>query len=271
MNTWKNTWWKLVLVLIAVSFPQFGLATLVVGRRTSTEVVVGADSFQEHSHSERVESVCKIGQAGRIFFATAGHFGFTINDRDRRLLFGERMPILARYGGSSLKNFIIDTVKNSGSVMAGAKLLISRFPEALSDLLIWNMKKNPEYYTEKLLNRTVTHVVLFGWENDSPSLVVVDFAAIEGRDKLPVVKPFFTPTPHTQVIMRGLSQNVVQLINDNVFWKSNPIEKVKTVIELQIQATPDKVKAPIDILQVDRAGPQWIQRKPECPDVTLLR
>jgi hypothetical protein len=170
--------------------------------------VVGADSIAEHSHSPGVDSVCKIGQAGRIFFATAGHFGFTINDTDRRLLFGGRVPILAMYGGSSLKNFLIDTLTNSESVTDGAKLLMSRFPDVLSDLLIWNMKKNPQYYEEKLLNRTVTHVVLFGWENDSPSLVLVDFAAIGGRDKLPEVKPFLTRTPKTHTIMRGWPHDV---------------------------------------------------------------
>jgi hypothetical protein len=240
-----------------------------VGRRTSTEVVVGADSIQRSARTGKVVgSVCKIAQAGRIFFATAGLNGFSVDDNDRRELFGGRIPILARYAGSSLRNFVIDNVTNAESVLDAARLLAVGLPKPLSEMVTWHKVRVPDYYSANLLNKTFTTVVLFAWENDSPILTVVDFQAIEGKDKLPQVKPTFTRS-HT--IMAGWKTDVAHLINDNNFWKGNPVEKVKTVIELQIQATPDKVKAPIDILQVDKAGPQWIQRKPECPDVTLPR
>jgi hypothetical protein len=260
---------RLVVILIAVSYPQCSLATLVVGRRTPTEVVVGADSIQGSVRTGRVVgSVCKIAQAGRMFFATAGLMGFTVNDNDRTLLFGGRVPVLARYAGSSLKNFVIDNVTNSESVLHASGLLAARLEEPLREMLTWHMRRVPQYYSENLLNKVFTYLVLFAWENDSPILAVLDFEAIEGMDKLPQVKPSMIRS-HT--IMAGWKRDVVHLINDNTFWKGDPVEKVKTVIESQIQATPDKVKAPIDILQVDKAGPQWIQRKSECPDVTLPR
>jgi len=39
-------------------------------------------------------------------------------------------------------------------------------------------------------------------------------------------------------------------------------------VELEIQASPDTVGAPITILQVDKNGPSWISNDSGCP--TLL-
>lgn len=260
---------RFVLVLIAVSYPQCSLATLIVGRRTSTEVVVGADSLQVSTVSGKADSVCKIVQAGRIFAATAGHSGFSLSDNDRIELFGGRVPILARDGGSSLRNFIVATVTNPETVLHAAGLLVGRLLEPLGELLTWNMMRNRRYYVENLLNKTFTNLVLFGWENDSPVLVLVDFRAVGEMDKPPKVEPNIRMA---DAVAAGWSRDVLHLIRDSTFWKGNPAKEIEKVIELQIQAAPDKVQAPIDILQLDKTGPKWIKRKqPECPDVTLPR
>ena len=232
---------------------------------------MGSDSIERHDHAGgiSVHTACKIAQAGRIFFATAGHLGFTVNDTDRRQLFGERVPVLAKHGGSSLKNFVIDTLINMNreTVLQAAELLMGRLAEPLKEMLTWNMIKKPQYYAENLLNKHVTHLILFAWENDSPILAVADFAAREGKDNRPQVISYLMQGP---TIVRGWNSDVGHMINDT-FLKGNPASEVEKVIEAQIQAAPEKVTGPIDIIRLDKMGPKWIQRKPECPDVTLPR
>jgi hypothetical protein len=46
-----------------------------------------------------------------------------------------------------------------------------------------------------------------------------------------------------------------------------PIEAIRYLIGLEIEENPQEVGGPVDILQIDRHGPKWIQKKEGCPEI----
>jgi hypothetical protein len=250
----------LAACLIFSAYSKDGLATLIVGRQTSTEVVVGADSIEGTTTMEKVYSVCKIAQAGPVFFATFGHVGFRPTAES---FFSGQIPTLARFGGSSLKRFVIANAKNFESVEHAGKILADRLLVPVAEMVDWYRMTKPDYFAEKLLNKNVNGLVLFGWQNGSPILFLLEFDAIGGMHELNVKSSL----KRTDTTIAGWTIDVRHLRNDKAFWSRGAIDGVRKVIELQIQATPDKVQGPIDILQVDKTGPKWIQRKSDCPNI----
>ena len=48
------------------------------------------------------------------------------------------------------------------------------------------------------------------------------------------------------------------------FWKIGYAEGIRKLITIEIEADPNTVGPPIDILRIGESGAEWIQRKPEC-------
>ena len=240
-----------VVTLLSLVFisPQPVLATIVIGRRTANEVVVGADSIEVES-TGAVSSVCKIGQAAKLFFATFGHSSFSPKARH------------------SWKEFIIQNVTPSATFEKNVNSLQSRAFEPVRMMNEWFREAHPKYHREEILNKFLTGVLLFAWENNRSRLYALEFKVV-GTTTSSTVQANLIRNDDTQATFAvGWKHDIRHLLHDRQFWARDAADAVKEMIELQIKsAPPTKIAKPIDILRVDKSGARWVQRKPECPDV----
>ena len=52
--------------------------------------------------------------------------------------------------------------------------------------------------------------------------------------------------------------------NKGYFKRLDPVTSARMLVQMQIDATPDSVGPPIDIIRLTPNSTEWIQKKPEC-------
>jgi hypothetical protein len=244
------------LLVIQMTFSSSARAnTSIVVVRTPTVVYLGADSktiIEGQPVADR--KVCKIYQVDELIFAVAGFAG------DRRR--GFNIPeIVARAG------------KNASSLRERVRRSEEALSEQLTAELVRLKKEAPTTYAKvvKEEGAPVLTLAFAGYEEEATFVIISQFAAREDnppavfvkRDSCPGNCPFGVKT-----FFLGSSRAIARYIaGKSGEGNMEPIEAIRYLIGLEIEENPQSVGGPVDILQIDRQGPKWIQKKEECPEM----
>lgn len=221
--------------------------TTIVIVRTPTELVVGADSKRVLAADKTItKSACKIVQVGDLFFAVAGiaedtETGFSVASVAAR---AAEFPGTIRSKVKSFENSIVGPLRSTVEKFRHdyPNLYPRQFGPGANPLMIAFF--GLEGTTPVLLFRAFK-ITSYG---SQPAVITIDRRdcpgdCITGEDSLVLGKG--------DAIRRFMMENPTHLKTTNL------VEAVRHLIEIEIEANPDEVDAPIDILRIDRSGSSW--------------
>ncbi len=229
--------------------------TSIIVVRTPSVVYLGADSkMTTEGQPVTDRKVCKLHQADELFFAVAGFAG----DQRREFKVPEIVARAARKGST-----MSERVRRSEEAVV----------ERLTAELIRLKNEAPATY-EKMVREeggTVLALAFAGYEEGATFAIISQFAIRDPespsvfvkRDSCPGNCPFGVKT-----FFLGSYKAIARYIAGKTGeGDMEPLEAIRYLIELEMEENPQEVGGPVDILRIDRQGPQWIQRKGECPEM----
>lgn len=229
-------------------------STSIITVRTPDEIVIGADSNLGDEAGHQIGTICKIRQAGDAFFAIAGvplvrgeGIDFDI-DKITSDIFSRKMPIeerLATYDAIVKWNLIqiVDRVRHN---------------KTLFDLV---------YHHEDNVALSLTVAMI---EKDFPVAYHIEYIIMNSAKEPARIKSVtkkFTDSLISEIDIIYSAQD--QRICNPIIGTSNIKNLDKTIskcIELIAKERPT-VKLPIDILRITKDRAEWVQHKPECPEI----
>lgn len=238
-------------------------ATVIVVAYNQESICVAADSRIKKSGVVS-DNYCKIIQSGRWFLVRAGWFETVPN--------GKSITDRIALGTNSVKD-ARDSLRELSPIIA----------KELTSLLEVNKREYPETYKEIMGRKTdeLAHVTVCGFLEGKP---IVELTYWKLRVK-PDGSPFATaefeikpqPTPDRlgfEVIGQNASIKKTLDANPNLIveCRNDPVAFTRYLTALELAAKPpfdptQFVGGAIDILQIKMDRAEWIQRKPETPDI----
>jgi hypothetical protein len=251
----------MALVVQFFVVPSLAGATTVVALKARSEIYVGADSKVQAFHSSGSVTEfnqCKLFQADHnLFFSFGGLSG------DEKGVFN--VPSLV-----------------SASRLAAANIseIVSRFEQSaqrsLAAALDGTRQRQPAFYDSVLRNREA--VILFvGFENQFTTLHIRRFIPITSANVPVQIRTTREDCPGTCPPGSGIyaflpllvSQVPLRFLNANPGYLNahKPVQTLKKLIDMDIQANPTNAGPPIDILHLTGAKARWIQNQDACPPI----
>lgn len=248
---------SLILLLASINSTR---ATTIVVARTSTEIVIGADSKVTDSYGKALNSeTCKIQQVGNLFIAFEGLLrdkktGFAVADIARRAL----------------------QLKFDGTAAERVSILTGFLTTGLVNELIQVKRNSPDEFQKKLEGQTFLRVVVAGFEKNKPVVFVRNFrmALVAGKMAVTVIPDDCLDDCQGDVVTRFLGETAaIDGLPEETpgFWTEGVVAGVRRLLEVEIMARSEYVGPPIDILRIDAKGAKWIQKKAQCPAVQPIR
>jgi hypothetical protein len=247
--------------VIALLFAQIALCstapadTSIIVVRTPSVVYLGADSktiIEGQPVTDR--KTCKIHQAGELFFAVAGF----ASDRRR---------------GFNVPEIVARAAKNGSTIREMVKRSEEAMVERLRAELVRLKNETPAVY-EKVVREeggTVLALAFAGYEEGATLVIISQFGARDGNPPSVSVKHDSCPgncSFGVKTFFLGSYKAIARYIAGKTGeGDMEPVEAIRYLIELEIQENPQQVSGPVDILRIDRQGPEWIQKKDECPEM----
>ena len=226
-----------ILVLVFLVSEDLATATTIVIIRTTTGFVVGADSLarvEEINGTLHAAHICKVGSLGaNQYVAVAGILEFLPSGLDTWRIIEK---IAARDGLLSAKGAQIE------SELRG--LLDATAPWSAEPVRV--------------------QVALFGFEAGRPVVLLSTYESkVDGAGK--IVSGTSTQFLSDEVLLLGEIAAAADLAKSRGrINKDDPVAGVREMIQAQIQATPDRVGPPINILRIDAAGYTWAEEGHVC-------
>ena len=256
----------MVLFLVISYAPSYGSSIIAV--RNDNEVVIGTDSkrltaAKEDLSDAQPELACKIVRADNVFVASAGIVGILPSNH------GE---IPAEFDLAKIMN---DAALSEGSIMDKADNLAKAVEDSLLRMSEWAKKKMRPLFEGLFIGKQLLQVVMAGMENGSPAIIVMAFelstspsgelrANVESR----ACPGIACPTGFVYIFMGKHEAIDKYLPLDPEIWKSDPVEVVQKLMEIEVTSERETVGPPIDILRITKDGPEWIQEKEMCEDLS---
>ena len=225
-----------ILVLVFLASEDLATATTIVIMRTTTGFVVGADSLarvEDINGTRHAGHICKVGSLGpNQYVAVAGVVEFLPSG--------------------------LDTWRIIEKIAAGGGLLPAKGAQIESEL-------------RGLLDATApwsadpvkVQVALFGFEAGRPVVLLSSYESkVDGAGK--IVSRTSTQLLSDEVLLLGESAAADFVKSRGRTTKEDPVAGVRELIQAQIQATPDRVGPPINILRIDAAGYTWAEEGQVC-------
>jgi hypothetical protein len=231
-------------------------ATTIVVLKTKSEIVAGADSMGVYitGHRGISHSFCKVHQVHDFFIASAGFF-------DTRA--GQKLNI---------KEVVIGAARKSDPLTVAMTRSNSAIASALSQA-ISDAREDDGLYNVLVGGNVVTF--FFGFEDGKPAAYAHRFSVMTEREhsKLPLIEsthdgcgPQCLPADDNPYLMHTRSQAIDDFHSNNRgLLRDDPVAFVRGMIFFDIAANKDRSGPPVDILRIDRNGPKWIEKKPNCP------
>lgn len=247
----------LIFFLLAFAVPI--AATTLVAIRTSTEVVLAADSLRVNYMTGEALSECKIFPCGRYFVGLGGIYS-------------------VRNGKTTFNAFELARDACQTPLKSGTETMdriVGALKPGYTKILEEIARTKPQIYEDGIRSKELfINVVLVGFEGDQPFML--------GRDLVPPTLPAspFSLRVDKQDFTRPLSasQGDSYFLGSHAgfdrfvstrpyFWGLlGPVEGARFMVAYEIADEPDKVGPPIDILRVTKNGHEWIQQKPNCKE-----
>jgi len=243
----------LILQIVPIR-PSF--ATTIVVLKTQSEIVAGADSMGLYLTGNRrmSNSFCKIHQVHDFFIANAGFYDTRAG---QRLNIQELVTRVARKSDP-----LTVAVNRSSGAIAGA------LSQAISDA-----REDDGLYNVLVGGNVVTF--FFGFEDGKPAAYANRFSVMTQPEhsKVPLIDgtyescgPQCVPANGNPYLMHTRSEAMDEFRSKNLgLLRDDPVAFVRSMIFSDMAANKDRSGPPVDILQIDRNGPKWIEKKPNCP------
>ena len=243
----------LTLQIVAIR-PSF--ATSIVVLKTPSEIVAGAESMGVYitGYGRISNSFCKIHQVHDFFIANAGLY-------DTRA--GQRLNI---------KEIVARVARRSDPLAVAVNRSSSAIANALSQA-VSDAREDDGLY--KILSRGNVVIFFFGFEDEKPAAYSHRFSVMSQgeRSKIPLIDgtqdncgPQCVLADGSPYLMHTRSQAMDDFHSKSRgLLREDPVAFVRSMISYDIAANKDRSGPPIDILRIDRNGPKWIEKKPNCP------
>lgn len=226
-----------ILVLVFLVSEDLATATTIVIMRTTTGFVVGADSLarvEEVNGTRRAGQICKVGSLGpNQYVAVAGILEF--------------LP-----SGLDTWRIIEKTAATGGPLPAKGAQIESELRAVLDATASWSAEP------------VKVQVALFGFEADRPVVLLSTYES-KGDGAGKIASGTSTELLSDEVLLLGESAAAAAFAKSRGrINKEDPVAGVRELIQAQIQATPDSVGPPINILKIDAAGYTWAEEGHVC-------
>jgi hypothetical protein len=221
------------------------LATTIVGVRTPTEVVIGADSKTTALLGPQLERRCKIHVTNNVAWGLAG---------------------VSLSGSYSPKDDIQSYLLSSGTLAERIENFESSMTKMLTTVAqAWKVA-NPEIFAE-MFDGMVTMETLFAAEDRGVlRMFYRRFGTLKGTGGIVTVRGEDFPSqrhPDSVHVVLG-TRLAHSAINEEIdsrpglFDELGAEQSIKHLIESAINADPINVGPPISIIRVDKQGVKWI-------------
>ena len=249
-----RAWLKILLIL--VSFFENGTATTLVIVGNPRHIVVAADSMSDKvtNNGRTVKATCKIVSAGKFVYASAG---FTEDVKFNADKIAER------------------SARRKGSIAEHVKWYAKDAQQPFLEMMKRFHQSLPEMYKRTVSSNGSTLVTIFaGIENDRPAVALVEFMVIndpsgkpkEAKTNIGACPGLFCVDPKMD-FWRVFGQNdaAIQAVTRTPrFWTGNDAVDARKLVQIEIDAIPDRVGPPIDLVEIDSTGLHWIEPRGSC-------
>ena len=246
----------IIALLVTLPLVSEVHGTTIIGIRTPESVVIAADSmgtFRGGGLPEYIRKVCKIFNVQGAGFAISG----LIKDPKRDL---------------DLEREIAEVVWNRYPIHKAAALIEYRLKDLLSAELDRLKQENQALFLKTITGEGgyVTSFILATIEDGKPFAVGVGFQAKELPNGRIEIKPSRISCPGdcdggVYMFMLGEQGPINTYIKEHgEKFKMSPVDGAKFLVQLVIEAMPEKVGPPIDVLVVAPNGIFWHSKKMEC-------
>ena len=241
--------------LISFFFPA--TATTIIALRTSNELFLAADSLNNRVVGPS-SLACKIMQVQNVFITFSGRISsdgpvqFDIRDIARH--------VFSRNRTIQEKITIFNTI-----VKRNLKQLVNQDRQNKE----WF---NKFYYANK--DRVITCIIIAVASDSYPVFYALQYVVASSADQPADIKEMFLPynfptkNKTYDLVLGGVFDAFIKDLPKQPLPSSfNAIKNIKRWITKETKIAPDKVSLPIDILRITPGHAEWIQHKPECPEI----
>jgi len=249
-----RSWPRIVVTLI--SFFGNGTATTLVIVGTPRHVVVATDSMSDKltNNGHTVNTTCKIVSAGKFVYASAG--------------FTEDIKFNAdKIAGHS--------AQRKGTIAEHAKWYSEDTQQPFLEMMKRFHQSLPELYGRTVSSNGSKLVTVFaGIENGRPALALVEFMVINDPSGKPKdVKTNIGACPDVFCVdprmdfwrVFGQNEAAIRAVSGSSrFWTGNDALDARKLVQIEIDAMPDHVGPPIDVVEIDFTGLRWVEPRGSC-------
>lgn len=243
-----------IAVLVAV-VPAPASATTIAVLWTSDQIVMASDSLVENFQPDAVEGLkmCKIDSNGGFFFAASGMF----HDDETHL----DVPHTIR------KYFVENGRIKEKADEAAAEIrgpLLRAFQHA-------HKTQPPEFYKKYVVSPLAGGFVVATISSRGPVVVTVEFLRRDDAngnpvDMVPHVDFFdrIVSSTERQYRLLGITTAARRLVNTKGFRQYDITSAARRLIQAEIDDKPGRVGGPIDVLEIDKQGHNWVAPHGQC-------
>jgi hypothetical protein len=236
-----------LFVIVALIAP-YARATSIVILRSANRVYIGADSRRSYRETGETYSgsVCKIVPAGRLLFVASG---------------------LTYANNQQVASVGVEIGSNSPTI----RYAIERFRNRMQQFLPQAIAAEGRIERNATREGLILEAAFIGVENNIAS-VSVEWYRTNGSSVKPHLasdrRTYSSATPgRYDFIFLGKRRAIDRYLRGHypaIRSDADAIRVITQLINLEISESPDTTARPIDILEVNRVGFDWLQRKPGC-------
>jgi hypothetical protein len=246
----KHFYVKAAAALLAILLFAFPIAsTTVVVLRMPTSITVAADSLIA-GETEKLTG-CKIGSniGYRISFAMSGR-------------------VQHSKAGFYALPLAISAIKGATNAADAAARFGKTAAPKFRDMMIFERGHTPRDFKELMKDPQPVKVAFVAFEQGVAAYTISTVTPTAKGNDIAVTSHESScpgdacPDGGGRVIVLGEDQAAIAALSDKNFFHafSNPASVVKRLVEIEIEAKPDKVGPPISILTIDASGAHWNEK-----------
>lgn len=247
------------IFLFCVFFaPSIARASVTIAFRTAKEVVIGTDSLAASNKGDILPiRMCKIIQARKIFLAFTGRPIIPVFKFDA---FALAKDIFSREDTIRNKIELYDAI-----ISWKLRQIVDRVKEDRQYTKDWYEDSKGMLLTVIISEVTNNYPVIYvrGYQIINEQPVIIDANPAELTYPLSNIGINDVIVGAAKEINRQRGTDILSLDSPNF----SPIKAIRDWIKLEAIANPQKVALPIDILRITPGKAEWIQHKPECPEI----
>ena len=238
----------LAVILAAVAVTTADATTLAI-IRTPHEIVIAADSLMT-LYGTRPQQACKIRRHGDVIFATAG-------------------LVESSAGVLDAHRIIAEVLRRNISWTEHVATIERRLQEPLLRVLRRMQREHPDQFREQLARGFALHLSLVAYRNGSPALEMREFYVEQPRSGPLTLRVSRVSCPAectgaTNVFGVGETDVMMRHVNTLQRFPPDLASLALDLVGLEIRQKPAYVGPPVDVVRVNRAGVDWVARKPSC-------